>query len=99
MILDAGKDWIAKVKSAESAREAGDSMQQGMDSLLELYQTYAGGRPGVVAALVPQCTGCATGYTGGGSGGITQRRKIFHCSSHLLVHTRGEQLPIHQCEV
>lgn len=42
MILEAGKDWIAKVKSAESAREAADAMQQGMDSLLELYQTYAG---------------------------------------------------------
>jgi nucleolar GTP-binding protein len=41
MILEAGKDWIAKVKNAETAREAGQSMQEGKDGLFELFQTYA----------------------------------------------------------
>jgi len=40
-ILASGKDWISKVKSAETAREADDVTQEGQDSLLELYDVLA----------------------------------------------------------
>lgn len=41
IVLEAGKDWIAKIKSAETAKEAGDSLQEATDSLLKLYQEFA----------------------------------------------------------
>lgn len=42
MILEAGKEWIAKVKEAETAREAGTGLQDGMDHLMELFKQFAG---------------------------------------------------------
>ena len=41
IVLDAGKDWIAKVKHAETAKEAGDSLREGTDSLMELFKEFA----------------------------------------------------------
>lgn len=40
VVLEAGKDWIAKVKSAETAKEAGEGLQEGIDSLLNLFQDF-----------------------------------------------------------
>eukprot|EP00521_Asterionellopsis_glacialis_P006672 CAMPEP_0195287352 /NCGR_PEP_ID=MMETSP0707-20130614/4446_1 /TAXON_ID=33640 /ORGANISM="Asterionellopsis glacialis, Strain CCMP134" /LENGTH=456 /DNA_ID=CAMNT_0040347101 /DNA_START=24 /DNA_END=1394 /DNA_ORIENTATION=- len=40
-ILASGKDWISKIKNAETAREADDVTQEGQDSLLELYDVLA----------------------------------------------------------
>jgi len=42
-VLDASKDWIAKVKNAPTAREAGDSLKEGKDQLLALFEDFAGG--------------------------------------------------------
>lgn len=41
MILEASKDWIYKVKSSETAREAGDSMNDGIEALLDLFKEFA----------------------------------------------------------
>ena len=41
IVLETGKDWIAKIKSAETAKEAGDSLQEATDSLLKVYQEFA----------------------------------------------------------
>ena len=41
VILEATKDWIAKVKSAETAREAGDGLNEAVDNLFLLYQDFA----------------------------------------------------------
>ena len=38
MILEASKDWIAKVKQAGSAREAGEALKEGTESLLSLFE-------------------------------------------------------------
>jgi nucleolar GTP-binding protein len=40
-ILEAGKDWVAKVKSAETAREAAEVMKEGRERLLELFKILA----------------------------------------------------------
>jgi nucleolar GTP-binding protein len=40
-LLEASKDWVAAVKSAETARDAGEVMQQGQTRLLELFQELA----------------------------------------------------------
>ncbi len=40
-ILQAGKDWTAKAKTAETAREAGDAREQGMEALAELFDRLA----------------------------------------------------------
>jgi nucleolar GTP-binding protein len=41
IILEAGKDWISKVKNAESSRESSDAMEEGCDNLLDLYKEFA----------------------------------------------------------
>lgn len=41
MILEAGKDWIAKIKSASTARESADFTNQATESLLDLFATHA----------------------------------------------------------
>lgn len=41
MLLEAGKDWVARAKHAETAKEAGDSMQEGTEYLLNLYKEMA----------------------------------------------------------
>ena len=41
MVLEAGKEWVAKAKHAETAREAGEAMGEGIEALLELYQQFA----------------------------------------------------------
>eukprot|EP00977_Amphora_coffeiformis_P003440 scaffold638_cov168-Amphora_coffeaeformis.AAC.22 len=43
MILEAGKDWIAKVKSAETAKEAGDALEEGVEALIALFEEFATG--------------------------------------------------------
>ena len=40
-LLEASKDWVAAVKSAETARDAGVAMQEGQTRLLELFQELA----------------------------------------------------------
>ena len=40
VILEAGKDWIAKVKNAETAQEAGDGLQEGIESLSALFAQF-----------------------------------------------------------
>ncbi len=42
-ILSCGKDWVAKAKYAETAKEAMDAMVQGEKALVELFQTLVGG--------------------------------------------------------
>lgn len=41
LILSMGKDWIAKVKGSESAREAGESLQEGIDSMVRSFDELA----------------------------------------------------------
>lgn len=41
MTLAAGKEWIARAKYAETAREAGEAMTEGTEYLLKLYQQFA----------------------------------------------------------
>ncbi|CAB9503997.1 Nucleolar GTP-binding protein 1 [Seminavis robusta] len=41
MLLEAGKDWVAKAKNAETAREANEAMEEGTECLLDLYQQLA----------------------------------------------------------
>lgn len=41
MILGAGKDWMARAKHAETAREAGEAMEEGTEYLLNLYKQFA----------------------------------------------------------
>ncbi|GKY99965.1 hypothetical protein MPSEU_000950100 [Mayamaea pseudoterrestris] len=41
MVLEASKDWIAKAKSAESAREVNDCLMEATDSLVSLFQQFA----------------------------------------------------------
>jgi len=41
LVMEAGKDWIAKVKRTENAREAGQALDEGVESLLDLFQTLA----------------------------------------------------------
>jgi nucleolar GTP-binding protein len=41
MVLEASKDWIAKVKNAESSKESDLAMQQGIESLIQLFNDYA----------------------------------------------------------
>jgi len=41
IVLDASKDWISKVKNAETAREAGGFMNEGIDALIDLFQEFA----------------------------------------------------------
>lgn len=41
MILEAGKEWVAKAKHAETAREAGETMEEGIDALCDLYNEFA----------------------------------------------------------
>lgn len=38
MVLEASKDWIAKIKMAETARGAGTAMKEGTESILQLFQ-------------------------------------------------------------
>jgi nucleolar GTP-binding protein len=41
IILDAGKDWISKVKNAETAIESIEAMDEGIESLLALFKEFA----------------------------------------------------------
>lgn len=41
LILEAGKDWIYRVKHAETAREATQFTREGTDRLLDLYKEFA----------------------------------------------------------
>lgn len=41
MVLDASKDWIAKIKAADTAREAGAATKEGTDAILQLFQDFA----------------------------------------------------------
>ena len=41
MILEAGKEWMARAKYAETAREAGEAMEEGTEYLLNMYQQFA----------------------------------------------------------
>jgi nucleolar GTP-binding protein len=40
-LLEAGKDWVARAKAAETAREAGEAMQEGQERLLDLFEELA----------------------------------------------------------
>ncbi|KAL7562232.1 hypothetical protein ACA910_004040 [Epithemia clementina (nom. ined.)] len=42
-VREAGKDWIAKVKSAETAKLAGEAMEEGMAALTKLFEELAVG--------------------------------------------------------
>jgi len=41
MVRETGVDWIAKVKSAETAREAGTFLEEGLAAVTELFEQYA----------------------------------------------------------
>jgi nucleolar GTP-binding protein len=41
MILDASKDWIAKIKNAETSKEADESIKEGTESLIQLFNDFA----------------------------------------------------------
>jgi nucleolar GTP-binding protein len=41
MILDAAKDWIFKIKNADTSRNANLYTEEGIESLIDLYETYA----------------------------------------------------------
>jgi nucleolar GTP-binding protein len=40
-VLEAGKEWIAKVKSAETAKEAGATLQEGSERLMDIFKELA----------------------------------------------------------
>jgi len=50
-ILLAGKDWIAKVKSAETAREASDVTEEGLERMYELFHNLSNGPVSGIIAL------------------------------------------------
>jgi len=50
-LLLAGKDWTAKAKNAESAREAAEYMAEGEERMHELFRELAAGPVGDVIAL------------------------------------------------
>jgi nucleolar GTP-binding protein len=41
MILEAGKDWISKIKNAETAKDADEFKNQATDALLQLFEAHA----------------------------------------------------------
>jgi nucleolar GTP-binding protein len=41
MILEMGKDWIYKIKNAETAREAGQALEEGMEAMMKLFDQVA----------------------------------------------------------
>jgi nucleolar GTP-binding protein len=41
VLLEAGKEWVAKAKFAETAKEANEYTIEGIDRLLELYREFA----------------------------------------------------------
>jgi nucleolar GTP-binding protein len=41
MVLEASKDWIAKAKTAETAREVDVCLDEGIQSLVQLFEQYA----------------------------------------------------------
>jgi nucleolar GTP-binding protein len=41
MILEAGKEWVAKAKYAETAKEADETVRQGTLALMDLYKQFA----------------------------------------------------------
>jgi nucleolar GTP-binding protein len=41
MILEAAKDWIFKIKNADTSRNANLYTEEGIESLIQLYETYA----------------------------------------------------------
>ena len=43
MILEAGKEWVAKAKYAETAREAGEAMDEGVEALCNMFIEFAAG--------------------------------------------------------
>ena len=50
-LLLAGKDWIAKAKNAETAREAAEYMAEGEERMYELFKELAAGPVGDIIAL------------------------------------------------
>jgi len=40
ILLETGKDWVAKAKYAETAREANDAVQQGTEQMIDLYKQF-----------------------------------------------------------
>jgi nucleolar GTP-binding protein len=43
MLLETGKEWVAKAKYAETAKEANDAAKEGTESMMEMYQQFAFG--------------------------------------------------------
>jgi hypothetical protein len=57
MILELSKDLIAKVKAAETAKEAGDSLEQGKAAMIQLFEDYAFAPVAQILAL-QRCLRC-----------------------------------------
>jgi nucleolar GTP-binding protein len=41
MLLEAGKDWVAKAKYAETAKEADEAVKEGTERMMDLYKEFA----------------------------------------------------------
>jgi nucleolar GTP-binding protein len=41
MLLETGKEWVAKAKYAETAKEANDAAKEGTEAMMELYNQFA----------------------------------------------------------
>lgn len=41
LLLESGKDWIYKVKNAETAKETGEGIREGIESMVNLFQEFA----------------------------------------------------------
>jgi nucleolar GTP-binding protein len=50
-VLLAGKDWVARCKAAETAREAAECMEEGEEALYDLFQDLAGEHVAAVISL------------------------------------------------
>ena len=51
IVLEAGKYWISKVKNAETAREAGESLEEGIEALIALFEEFASNPVGGIVEL------------------------------------------------
>lgn len=43
IILQAGKDWISKVKESETAKEADENLAEGVEAIIALFEEFASG--------------------------------------------------------
>jgi nucleolar GTP-binding protein len=41
MLLEAGKDWVARAKYAETAKEADEAVKEGTERMMDLYKEFA----------------------------------------------------------